>query len=111
MALMKGAKRMRRPRRNHSVAFEAKVPWPPPRVTRRWPSCRSGSICTRTRLRFNRTYREEVLSAYLFDSLDEVREITGQWIARYNEIRRHDVLGSLPAARYRERLLAVETLV
>lgn len=55
--------------------------------------------------RFNRTYREEVLSAYLFDSLDEVREITTPWIERYNEIRPHDVLGSLPPARYRERLL------
>lgn len=55
--------------------------------------------------RFNRTYREEVLSAYLFDSLDEVREITAQWIERYNEIRPHDALGSLPPALYRERLL------
>lgn len=54
---------------------------------------------------FNRTYREEVLSAYLFDSLDEVREITFQWLERYNEIRPHDALGSLPPARYRERLI------
>ena len=56
--------------------------------------------------RFNRTYREEVLSAYLFDSLDEVRGITTAWIDRYNEIRPHDALGSLPPALYRERLLA-----
>jgi putative transposase len=61
--------------------------------------------------RFNRTYREEVLSAYLFDSLDEVREITAEWLDRYNEIRPHDALGSLPPARYRERLLAAETPV
>jgi putative transposase len=59
--------------------------------------------------RFNRTYRDEVLSAYLFDSLDEVREITAGWLERYNEIRPHDALGSLPPARYRERFLAAET--
>ena len=58
--------------------------------------------------RFNRTYREEVLSAYLFDSLNEVREITAEWLERYNEIRPHDALGSLPPARYREQLLAPE---
>jgi putative transposase len=58
--------------------------------------------------RFNRTYREEVLSAYLFDSLDEVREITAAWLERYNQIRPHDALGSLPPARYREQLLAAE---
>jgi transposase InsO family protein len=48
---------------------------------------------------------------YLFDSLDEVREITAEWIKRYNQIRPHDALGSLPPARYRERLLAAETPV
>jgi len=37
--------------------------------------------------RFNRTYREEVPSAYLFDSLEEVREITTEWLERYNESR------------------------
>jgi len=59
--------------------------------------------------RFNRTYREEVPSAYLFDSLEEVREITTEWLERYNEITPHDALGSLAPARYRERLLAAET--
>jgi len=60
---------------------------------------------------FNRTYREEVLNAYLFDSISEVREITADRLERYNEIRPHDALGSLPPARYRERLLAAETPV
>src|SRR3712207_7538907 len=30
------------------------------------------------------------------------------WLPRYNEIRPHDALGTLPPARYRERLLAME---
>jgi hypothetical protein len=55
------------------------------------------------------TYREEVSSAYLFNSLEEVREITAEWLERYNEITPHDALGSLPPARYRERLLAAKT--
>jgi putative transposase len=58
--------------------------------------------------RFNRTYRTEVLNAYLFDSVSQVREITDDWLRRYNEIRPHDALGSLPPARYRERLLATQ---
>ena len=56
--------------------------------------------------RFNRTYRDEVLDAYIFDSVSQVREITDDWLRRYNEIRPHDALGSLPPTRYRERVLA-----
>lgn len=56
--------------------------------------------------RFNRSYRTEVLNGWLFASLDEVREITHQWIITYNEERPHQALGNLPPTVYRERLLA-----
>ena len=39
--------------------------------------------------RFNKTYRHEVLNAYLFEKLREVREITESWITIYNEERHH----------------------
>lgn len=51
--------------------------------------------------RFNRTYRHEVLDAYMFDSIAEVREITDDWLRTYNEIRPHDALGNLPPAHHR----------
>ena len=60
-------------------------------------------------LRFNRSFRNEVLDAHIFESIADAREIAEDWLRRYNEIRPHDSLGSLPPARYREHLLAAET--
>ena len=45
--------------------------------------------------RFNRTYREEVLDAYLCDDLQEVRHITENWLEDYNTIRPHEALQGL----------------
>lgn len=53
--------------------------------------------------RFNRTYREEVLSLYVFRSLSEVRETTYWWMNDYNELRPHDALGDLTPADYMQR--------
>ncbi len=50
--------------------------------------------------RFNRTYRNEVLNLYLFRSLEEVRELTSEWMTIYNEHRPHDALRGTPPCAY-----------
>jgi putative transposase len=50
--------------------------------------------------RFNRTYREAVLSFYVFKKLSEVREVTDRWLKEYNEERPHQSLGNLTPAEY-----------
>ena len=50
--------------------------------------------------RFNRTYRDEILNMYVFQTLNEVRERTENWIREYNEERPHDSLGDLTPWEY-----------
>lgn len=57
---------------------------------------------------FNRTFREEVLNVYLFEDLDQVREISSQWLRIYNEERPHDAPGSLQPALYHEQVVTTK---
>lgn len=42
--------------------------------------------------RFNKTYCTEVLDAWIFETLDQVRELTQEWMWRYNHVRPHGSL-------------------
>jgi putative transposase len=50
--------------------------------------------------RFNRTYRDEILDLYLFESLSQVRHMTKEWIRKYNRERPHDALGDMSPMEY-----------
>ena len=55
--------------------------------------------------RFNKSLRTDVLDAYIFQSLDQVREIAQQWQQDYNLNHPHSSLGGMSPVKYRERAI------
>jgi len=53
--------------------------------------------------RFNRSYREDVLDAYVFASIEEVQGVTEEWLEDYNAERPHDSLGGVPPRAFMPR--------
>jgi len=56
--------------------------------------------------RLNRTYREDVLDAYLLESLEEVRILSDEWQYNYNHLLPDDSLNRQTPAMAREGLPA-----
>ena len=56
--------------------------------------------------RLNRTYREDVLDAYLFESLEQVRIQSDEWQYKYNYLLPHGSLDERTPAMMRECLSA-----
>lgn len=50
--------------------------------------------------RFNKTLREDVLDAYIFESISQVKEITESWQKDYNENHPHESLGGISPIQY-----------
>jgi len=45
--------------------------------------------------RFNRTFREDILDAYIFESIDQLNMISEQWTNQYNHEHPHQSLGGI----------------
>ncbi len=56
--------------------------------------------------RFNRSFRTGVLDYYMFDSLNQVREIVHQWMIQYNEQRPHEALNNLTPMEFLQQFNA-----
>jgi putative transposase len=51
--------------------------------------------------RLNGTFRREVLDAYLFSSLGQVRQLVAEWLVEYNTLRPHQALGFLTPTEFK----------
>ena len=51
--------------------------------------------------RFNRAYRIEVIDLYLFNSLEQARKVTEEWLTIYNTERPHEALNNMMPIEYK----------
>ncbi|MGQ1889048.1 integrase core domain-containing protein [Thermophagus sp. OGC60D27] len=54
--------------------------------------------------RFNRLFREDILDAYLFSDLHQVRELAWEWMDDYNEFHPHKSLGGISPIAYLKKM-------
>ncbi|WP_240464898.1 IS3 family transposase, partial [Paraferrimonas sp. SM1919] len=52
--------------------------------------------------RFNGSFRKEFLNAYLFDDLEQVRDMAWHWMLDYNNERPHESIGNIPPSEYHQ---------
>jgi len=51
--------------------------------------------------RLNGSFRRDVLDAYLFTSIGQVRQIVAEWLVEYNTLRPHQALGFLTPSEFK----------
>lgn len=66
-----------------------------------WEYIRPGKLTENSLIeRFNRTFRDDVLDWYLFDSITELSRHTQKWMWMYNNERPHSALGYLTPVEF-----------
>jgi putative transposase len=73
------------------------------------PTGQAGTECYIER--FNGTFRDEVLDANSFASLEQARSVSNEWLHVYNEQRAHRSLGKLPPKEFKARWQQQQSLL
>lgn len=56
--------------------------------------------------RFNRTFREDVLDAFIFENMENLRTIIEEWMNDYNYNHPHSSLGNYTPIEFKQRKIA-----
>ena len=60
--------------------------------------------------RFNRSFRRDVLDAFIFETLDQAKEQAALWREDYNENHPHQSLGGMSPLKYKQQFVHCEKL-